>query len=227
MVSTKKDLRELFLFSGLTDEVYDVVYQQITANAKEKIVEKGEVLYTPEEPCGHMMVILQGMVKSIWYSNAGEGLASNYFRAPCIVLVIPCLSQTRLRSYYVADMQSRLLFVPRADLVAAMDQNAAFKDQIIRHLCNISEQRLSHLYIIQRKRATHRICSYLLEEYRFEGRLQVDNFYSFESLANYLNLTRPAFSKALHELERQGLLTVSRRCITINDLERMREMVEP
>lgn len=228
-MSIKDSLRRLNLFAGLSNEAYESVLKRLTGNAKEKTLDRGEVLYSPGEYCEHMIIVLQGTVKSIWYSESGEEISSEYFKdtSTRILLCIPCIFPVPLRSYYITAVRSCLLFIPREDMLLAMDEVPAFKDQIIQHLCHISERRLSHLYIIQHKRAAHRICSYLLEEYSFQGTLTIDNFYSFEALANHLNLTRPAFSRELHALERAGVLTIQRKSITINSLEKLHEQMGP
>ena len=227
-MTTAESLRTLFIFQGLSDPVYTSVCTRLLQNAKDKFLEKGEILNAPGDYCAHMIIILQGAVKSLYYSETGEEISSNYFeeQGVRILLCIPCLSQVPLRSYYVASKRSHLLLIPRHDLLLAMDENPVFKDRILMYLCSISDRRLSHLYIIQHKRAAHRICSYLLEEYQLQGTLEIKNFPSFDALANFLNLTRPAFSRELHAIERMGAITIDGKCITIQDLDALRTILE-
>ena len=227
-MSTKSELRDVYMFHDLPDEVYENVYRMIIRNSRERIVQKGEVLASPGESPEHTFILLQGMVKSLWYSESGEDMPSTLFhvKGGRIFLIIPCISQAKLNSYYIAATKSRILLIPRDDLIQAMDEYPPFKDRVLLHLCRLSEARLMHIYMIQHKKASHRVSAYLIDRYRRSGSTCIDDFYSIEALAGYLNLSRPALSRELNALERQGILELKRGSITVKDLEKLQGILQ-
>ena len=221
-MSVKDELRRVFIFD-LADDVYENVYRLVIRNSKEQFFQKGELVASPGEYPEYIFILLDGMVKCLSYSEVGEDMPSTLFHSKGgrVFLIIPCISNAKLHSYYTAATKSRILLIPREDFITAMNSYPEFKDRIMMHLCRVSEARLMHMYMLEHKKASHRVRAYLLDRSSRMGSNIIDDFYSIEALAGYLNLSRPALSRELNAMEKQGVLELKRGCIIILDAEKL------
>lgn len=228
----QEQLRSAELFAMLPKHAFEHVYEWVCRCGVFYEAQTNEILIRPGEAARYLYIVLDGYIQGTRYSIEGNELNSSAF-SPAgnrLILCLSCITGTPVSNYYKATSPTKLLLIPRREYLNMIDQIPEFKDVVLRYVCLTSEQRLAHLYSIQYRRARHRITSYLLDQCRqanqtcggFTLRLPA----STEVIAQSLNLSRPAFSKELHAMEREGLVKIGYRFIQIPSIQRLQEIMQ-
>ena len=215
---TWKDLNKFSIFRDLSPKAFDAIFTFLTPFVKFRTVEHGESILMPGQVATHLVLVLNGVVRAVQYTNSGIELFSYYFTKGDIVFHLACITGTKSFSYFVADRRSYLAYIPKNRYLESLDINSEFKDSLLKYICFNSEALIRHIYIIQMKKARHRICNHLVSICKDDVSLYEVPF-NMEKLARYLNLARPTLSKELHLLQDEGIIEIKKNLILISDLD--------
>lgn len=121
--------------------------------------------------------------------------------------------------YAVAMEKAAVLAIPKGFLYQPCGKACAHHIQFIYNILSILSSR-NHLLtrkisLLSSGNLRKRICGYLLDNCDSEGSVRL--LMNREQLADYLNAERPSLSRELMKMQKDGLITVARREITIND----------
>ncbi|WP_456374910.1 Crp/Fnr family transcriptional regulator [Thiolapillus sp.] len=203
----------------------DTLYM-LSKGAKELMVDKGERVFQKGDRAGGFYFVIEGKFKLAFISSRGtekvvEIVHQNQSFGEAIILadsVWPYYSQ--------ALMDSRLLFVSSSAFLQAVnaDRNAA--DMLLRNMARRLSQLFSDMEAFCLLTSRERVVGYLLRE--IEQKRQHGNDDMVVNLpdtkantASLLNLTPETFSRVIHGLEREEIISVSRRKVVVKDLPRL------
>ena len=220
----KLDLKQIAIFKDLSPKAFDEVSSFLTPFVEFRKVEHGESILTPGEVATHLVLVLEGVLRTVQYTGSGIELFSYYFTGGNPVFLVACITGSKSVSYYLADRCSRLAYIPKNRFLEALEMNPAFKGSVLQYICVTSEALIRHLYTIQIKKARHRICNHLVNTCK-DGIPSYEIPFNLEKLANYLNLARPTLSKELHLLQDEGVIELKRNLILISDLDMLYELL--
>lgn len=122
-------------------------------------------------------------------------------------------------------VDSKLVHLGRASVLAELERNSAFARSIIGKLCRRLDHIIGDIESYTLRTGTQRVVGYLLSHMQERAdthdtaiRLPA----SKGVIASKLNLTHEHFSRILHDLSSSGLIEVEGRQIAIRDLDRLR-----
>lgn len=216
-------LRNLPLFSDLTPEEIE----RIATGTRRVYAEKGETVFLRGDACEGFHVILYGQVKLSVVSPQGaekviEILGPGMsFGEAVLFLEMPYPVGARA----LAD--SLLLHVSKAAVFEEIDRDARFARRMLAGLSRRLHGLVRDVEAYSLASATERVIGYLLGDTSSEpcapgAQAVVDLPVNKAVIASRLNLTPEYFSRILHDLEHQGLVSISGRAVTVPDLERLR-----
>jgi CRP-like cAMP-binding protein len=218
MPMTWKDLKQVSFFRDLSPKAFDEIITFLTPFVEFRTAVRGESLSTPDQIVTHLVLVLNGVARSVQYTNSGIELFSYYFTKGQPVFLLSCITGTKSTSYYIADRRSYLAYIPRNRFLESLDMNSEFKDSLLKYICVTSEALIRHVYTIQMKKAKHRVCDHLVSMCK-ETESIYEIPFNMEKLARYLNLARPTLSKELHLLQEEGTIEIKKNNILISDLD--------
>lgn len=211
-------LGRLPLFNELTPEELD----NIALSASEQHVARGDVIFRRGDPCMGFHTVIYGQVKLSFTSPQGAekvveiigpghsfGEALMFMDKPYIV-----------SAHALAD--SLLVHVSKTAVFGELERDPKFARKMLAGLSRRLHGLISDVEAYSLSSGTQRVIGYLLKEDTLGNGDQIDLKTSKAIVASRLNLTPEHFSRILHDLVGNGLITVSGRTITILDIDRLR-----
>jgi CRP-like cAMP-binding protein len=214
-------LSGLPLFQGIDEGVV----RRLAHHATAADVNKGTVFVQRGDPCLGIYVVVYGHVKLSLQTPRGDekvvellGRGDSFGEAPMFLgqpyrFTAECLSD------------SKLLHLPRADVLAELERDAGFTRRIIASLSRRLSTLLNDLEGCTLRSGTQRVIGYLLSQLpeRANGQPAAIRFPAQKGvIASHLNLTHEHFSRILHELVSAGMIEVRGPVVRILDPEALR-----
>ena len=211
-------LARLPLFNQMTPQELD----QIAAGTTERHVLRGTMLFQRGDPCVGFHLVIYGQVKLAFISSTGGekvveiigpghsfGEAVMFMEKPYIV-----------SAQALAD--TLVLHVAKATVFNEVASNPHFAHKMLAGLSRRMHGLICDVEAYSLRSGTQRVIGYLLEGNAREGGDQCNLQVSKTVIASRLNLTPEHFSRILHDLSENGMISVSGRNVRILDIERLR-----
>ena len=210
------------LFRGLMpDELADVA-----ACTRRIIAARGEMLFRKDEPCTGLYLIVHGQVKLFFSSALGNEKILAVSRQGQTFGDSALFQEKNHQTYAQALDSCSLLHIAREPILAALDNNRIFARQVIDSLSQHVFKLIEEIESFALHSGRERVINYLLREaLRADPGLtehrRLPMLVSLPTskgvIASSLNLTQEHFSRILHELSVDGVLSVLGRNIRIEN----------
>jgi CRP-like cAMP-binding protein len=219
-----KNLRELPLFHRLDAKSAAT----IASHSRTLLVEKNELVLKRGDLLDGMFAVVGGRLKIYLLSCDGNERVIRLLQAgDCFGEAImfngipsPVFVQTL--------SNAELCFLPKHCVYQALADQPDFTFSMLRALSNLMYQLIGDLEAACLQNARQRIAHYLLCQTQF-GTPPYDELQlpaSKGTVASTLNLSAETFSRELHQLERDGAITIERRLIRLLDRERLDQIAQ-
>ena len=203
----------------------DLLYM-LSKGSREIVAGKGERLFQKGDTAQGFYFVLDGKIKLAFISSRGTEKVVEIVHRHQSFGESVVLADSVWPYYSQALLDSRLLHVSSTAFhkVVSADRNAAdlMLGNMAKRLCSMFADMEAFCLLTSRER----VVGYLLRE--IEHKRQIgDSDLSVElpdtkaNTASLLNLTPETFSRVIHALEREQAISVSRRMVTVLDLEKL------
>ena len=222
MLTSKIDPREFLRRLPLFADFAPDELQDLAAATQEHYYARGTSIFNRGDPCRGFHIVIYGQVKLGFLSARGDekiveiigpgfsfGEALMFMEKPYIV-----------GAATLAD--SMLLHITKEAIFDTLERNPAFARRMLAGMSRRLHGLIQDVESYSLRSGSQRIVGYLLKDEPGGDGAQVTLAVSKKSLASRLNLTPEYFSRVLHELTEQAMITVQGRQITILDIERLR-----
>lgn len=226
LVSIESLLGKLPLFSSLSDSEIAILAKP----ARKIYAEKGEIIFHKGDPCHGFYLIVSGKVKLVINSAFGnekvvEILMPGQTFGEAIMFVdepYPLSAQVLTDALFV--------YVTKQSVLQALETNPALARKLITSLSVSLHQLVQNQEFNSLRSGKQRVLDYLLRQIAPENgsnpRPTIILPASKGTIASHLGITAEHFSRVLHELIENGLLTVYGKRIEITDLRQVRELLD-
>lgn len=218
--SISAQLSTMPLFSGLSPECL----ASLGESARVADYARGEIIFRKGEEAKGFYAVLSGKVKLFFVSERGAekvvhiagpgmtfGEAVVFINKPYPVFAQPLGA-------------SRLIYIPRDSLLQAMAHHQPMALRLLAGLSRRLHGMMTEMEAICIHSSRERVIGYLLAELQAVDDEDVVQLPATKLVvASLLNLSPETFSRILHDLEKQGLLSIEGRAIRVLDVERLRE----
>jgi CRP-like cAMP-binding protein len=231
-IAVEQLLEHLPLFHGLRREQR----AHLAEHTRQVRASKGETLFHRGDPATGMHVVVYGQIKLAFVGANGVekvidvrgpgqsfGEAVMFLEKPHVVTA-------------VALADSLLLLVPREVIFERIDRDPGFARAIIGGLSRKLHELVADVEWLSTRSGTERVIGFLLrdcgaalEHAETDGvptSVAIDLPVAKGVIASRLNLTQEHFSRILHDLAADGLISVQGRQITVRDLDRLRRYTQ-
>jgi len=227
MHETKLDIPQILsrlpLFQELTPDQLAV----LETACRERRLSKGEMLFQKGDPTRGFFVVVFGQIKLAFPSAQGNekvvqivgprqsfGEAIMFLDRPCPV-------------FAEGLIDSLLLHIGSAPVFELLEKDPLFARRMLAGLSMRLHSLVQDVEAYSLRSSAQRVVGYLLQQCPQEGAC-VGSFdislpTSKQVIASRLNLTPETLSRIFHDLAGNGLIGVSGKQITINDVKRLRE----
>jgi len=217
-------LSRLPLFQELAPE-------QITAletACRERRLAKGEMLFQKGDPAKGFFVVVFGQIKLAFPSSQGnEKVVQILGPRQCFGEAVMFMD----RPYPVFAeglVDSLLLHIASSTVFELLERDPLFARRMLAGLSLRLHSLVHDVETYSLRSSAQRVVGYLLQhcpqqEGPCEGSFEISLPTSKQVIASRLNLTPETLSRIFHDLTSNGLIGVSGKQITINDVKRLRE----
>jgi CRP-like cAMP-binding protein len=225
MTRDRFDLHTFLARQPLFTAIDATELMRIAASVSQYEVPRGALICRRGEPCVGFHIVVEGQVKL--------ALRGSDNREKVIDVVSPGQSFGEalmfLEKPYIVDVEAlartKLLFVPRDAVFAAIDANPSFARRLLGGMSARLHQLIREIEGYSLQTARQRVIGYILgampDEDTDESRRAVFAV-AKRVIASRLNLTQAHFSRILRELASNGLIEVRGREIQVLDIDRLR-----
>ena len=163
-------------------------------------------------------IVLSGMIKVCRTDDEGNELLLYYLRPGevCTVSLICCMDRTRSRVKAVAEEETTAIVVPVELLDSWMTIYQTWKEYVMRSMQLRFDELLDALDSIAFLKMDERLEKFFTDRYRSSGSKIFEG--SHQDVALAMNSSREVISRLLKQMEKKGLITLSRNRIDYSPL---------
>jgi len=192
---------------------------------------RNELANIAGDPFEGVGVMLTGQAAVVKESNAGDRMILSILKPGDLFGEMAAFSGNgKWPATIVAQMESDILYVPPDKLVGQCANACMGHRKLILNMLGILSgkalmlsRKLEYLSI---RSMRARIASFLLEQYRVNGRNTFLLPMNRNELADFLNVTRPSLSREMGRMRDEGMLDYHRSSIRILDLAALKAAVQ-
>lgn len=217
-ISCTEEHRELLfqipLFRDLPQNIKSTLldrldYQVYQVDKKDEVARQGT-------PCKRLYVLLKGRLRADIIDGSGNEVIIEYLVAPR-AFATPHLFNTvdnRLPVTFTALEDSILFTASKESAFKLISEEPGILRNFLCITGNCNKCTVARLNVLSYKNVRDRFVAYLFEHKRSDSsRIQL--MHNQVQLAEYLNVTRPALSKEINKMIKEGLITVDGKTVEL------------
>ena len=178
-------------------------------------VEKKDIVAYQDTPCKKLYVLLEGKLRVDIIDGLGNKVMVEYIIAPR-AFATPHLfgSNTTLPATFTAIENCTLFTATKESTFKLISQDSQVLHNFLCVTGNCNACTVSRLKTLSRKTVRERFVVYLLEN-RVPNSFSVTIAHTQSELAEYLNVTRPALSKEINKMIKEGIISMTGKKIEV------------
>lgn len=199
-----------FFESGLRDAIVESgTYKEFAA---------GEELIREDQFIRAFPIVISGMIKVCRTDEAGNELLLYYLRPGevCTVSLICCMDRTKSRVKAISEEETSVILVPVELLDPWMTRFQTWKEYVMRSMQRRFDELLNALESIAFLRMDERLERFFTDRFRSLGVCVFEG--SHQDVALALNSSREVISRLLKQMEKKGMVILSRGRIDYSPL---------
>lgn len=213
------------LFDGINEEEIEDLLG--CAKAREIVLKKNEILFNEGQKPAKLYILLDGIVCLCKDNYLGDkSILTVIDREGDIFGEVYMFVDNLTYEYYAQALQdTRVLEIPKDFFYKTCTKACNFHFKLINNMLSILATKAYYLtkknQLLASSSLRQKICKFILMNSDRGGILNLK--ITREELASYLNVTRPSLSRELNQMQKDKLISIERRKITIEDFNRLKE----
>lgn len=193
-----------------------------------KPLNRGDYLYQAGDPFNAIYVVRSGAVKTFTVDAGGTEQITGFY-LPGELFGLSAINGDKQNGTAQALDRTSLCILPYTELDRLCAEVPSLSRQIMKVMSDEIREDHALLTLVSKKRAESRLATFLLSiASRLEKRKLPDDSFqlamSRSDIGNYLGLAEETVSRMFTRFQEDGLLTVQRKLITLEDKDRLEEI---
>ena len=227
MQETRLDILQILSRLPLFQKLAPEQIAMLETACRERRLVKGEMLFHKGDPAKGFFVVVIGQIKLAFPSTQGnekvvEVLGSQQSFGEAVMFM-----ERPYPVFAEALMDSLLLHIGSAPVFELLETDPLFARRMLAGLSTRLHSLVQDVEILSLRSSAQRVVGYLLQQCpqseSGDASFDISLPTSKQVIASRLNLTPETLSRIFHDLSANGLIGVSGKQITINDVKRLRE----
>lgn len=211
------------LFNNIDRASIDQLFQGTSYQIKS--FGKDQMFVQMEEPCDHLLIILEGSVRGEMMDFSGKTIKIEDIGAPNSVASAFIFGDKRIFPVnIVANTTASVLFIPRRSLIKMFQESSAFLENFLNMVSTRAQFLSMKIKFLSFKTIKGKIAHFILSHGGKEHDV-IRLKRSQEAIASLFGVTRPALARALGEMAADGLIEVHRKEIKILDRPKLNNLI--
>lgn len=198
----------------------------LTAHQTEQVCKKGEIIFREGAYPAGIFYIKAGKVKKYKLDKEGKEHIIYVANRDELLGYHAILSEDRYPDSAAAIEESRIVFIPKEDFLAALNQSAILNKRLLKTLSHEFAVLANSLSMFAQKTVRERLALQLIvlrEKYKenFKPGMPVEINMSRDDLANLVGTGRENVIRVLTEFKESGILQTKGRKVIIHDVNQL------
>lgn len=177
-------------------------------------VDKKEVVLKQDTYCNHLYILLEGELEVNIIDVAGNLVKVEDIRAPRAFATPHLFSDNNLLpATFTASKDSVLLMATRTSVFKLISSVPALLHRFLCVTGNCNKCTVTRLRILAYKNLRSRFVYYLMEHKTAPDKALLEH--NQVQLSEYLGMTRPALSKEINKMIKEGLISIDKKVVTL------------
>lgn len=192
--------------------------EAIAASGTLKEFALGEELIREDQYIRSFPIVLSGLLRVCRTDDSGNELLLYYLRPGevCTVSLICCMDRTRSRVKAISEDETRAIAIPVELLDSWMSEFQTWKEYVMRSMQFRFDELLNVLDSVAFLKMDERLERFFANRYRTTGSRIFKG--SHQDVAMAMNSSREVISRLLKQMEKQGMISLSRGQIDYSPL---------
>ncbi len=211
------------LFSGIdAEELSDLLSKTFYQIRRFK---KGEIIVLREDTCNHLMIIIKGSVKGEMLDFSGKTIKIEDIEAPRPIASAFLFGQNnRFPVDVVGNEAGELFMLPKPSVIQLFMQQPVFLQNYLDSISNRAQFLSTRLYFLSFKTIRGKLAQYILSLSKPEEQ-RVIFPKTQQEMAEFFGVTRPALARVMGQLEREQIIQVNRKVVSITNRDKLIHLV--
>ncbi len=186
---------------------------------------KKDIIAEQNTPCKRLMVLLKGKLRVDIIDALGNEVMIEYIIAPRAFATPHLFSTDSTLPATFTALEDGILFTATKDsLFKLISEEPGILKSFLCVTGNCNKCTVTRLRALSHKNVRSRFIQYLFEHYNAGQQIAIMEHNQMQ-LAEYLCITRPALSKEINKLIKEGLIEVEGKNVKINEERKLREFL--
>ena len=210
----------------MVEEIVKKLFPFFESGLREAISESGtfrefeaqDELIREDQYIRSFPIVISGLIKVCRTDEAGNELLLYYLRPGevCTVSLICCMERTRSRVKAIAEEDTSTIMIPVELLDSWMTMFQTWKEYVMRSMQMRFDELLNALDSIAFMKMDERLEKFFTDRYHSSGSMIFEG--SHQDVALAMNSSREVISRLLKQMEKNGLISLSRGRIDYSPL---------
>lgn len=189
-----------------------------------------QYLYQQDDKCQSLFVVKTGSFRSFIYSEDGAEQTIGFY-LPGELMGFDGFQHGRFASSSIALETSKVCELPLSQLNELCRLIPSLQSQMLRFLGKEIESDHNQILLLGHRSAKEKMVTFLLRlSHRYNAlgfsKTEFNLTMKRQDIANFLGITNETVSRLLAELNHQGIITINRRNVKINNMDSLKIIVE-
>lgn len=219
----QKILFQIPLFEGLPDNIKTSILDRLDFQIYD--IAKNEIIARQDTPCKSLYILLEGQLRVDIIDGWGNNVMIEDIIAPRAFATPHLFSKDNtLPATFTVTIKGTLLKATKDSLFKLISEEPGLLKNFLCVTGNCNKCTVTRLRALTQKSIRNRFIVYLLEKKRPE-KDWVTIEHNHSQLAEYLCVTRPALSKEINKMIKEGLIYVDGKKVQLLELSQLRQIV--
>jgi len=219
---TIEALNSCILFRNVDD--LEIIKLVNSINYVVKNYKAGEIVALEGDPCDSISLILKGNIEIHKPFSSGKIVTINHFGTGDIFAESLVFSSKKTYpANVVSSSESKIMFVPRDQLITMMSKNANVMENFAGVLSSRIHMLNDRITSLSLETVRKKIVNIILLEFGRQKSAYLTLPYSRKKMAELLNIPRPSLSRELIKMKEDGLIDFYKNRIKIINLEKLED----
>jgi CRP/FNR family transcriptional regulator, dissimilatory nitrate respiration regulator len=217
------ELAKTNIFKGLTEDAIAELLKNKPFQLRK--FEKDKYIACSQDPCNDMLIVVQGSVRGEMTDFTGKRLKIEDIVSPRpLAIAFIFGSNNRFPVDIIANELSVVAVFPRDVLIYLLQHSQVVLNNYLNAISSRTQFLSNKIKFLSFKTIKEKIANYMLSQISGESKM-VRLRQTQSELADFFGVTRPSLARALSEMEKDGLLSINRKEITILNKENLNKLV--
>lgn len=208
------NIEKCILFNGLTnDQINELL---LSISYKEKSYKKSEVIANSQDEVRALLIVVEGSVRGEMVDFSGKTIKIEDIESPRMLAPAFLFGKN---NYYPVDIVANeacvILTIPKESFLQLLQENVRVLSNYLNSISNRAQFLSNKIKFLSFQTIKGKIAHYLLQLMKLKNSETFTMTKSQNELSEMFGVARPSFSRALRELDSDGLIKAEGKNISI------------